>query len=88
MNSMNYKGYVARIEFDGRDNIFVGRVLKVQDIISFHAESVAQLRDAFHAAVDDWLADGDERGLQLEKLTSSPRVSLRTNAGFEHVAHG
>jgi predicted HicB family RNase H-like nuclease len=28
MNVMTYKGYKARIEFDPRDNIFVGQVLK------------------------------------------------------------
>lgn len=27
MNTMTHKGYTARIEFDERDNIFVGRVL-------------------------------------------------------------
>jgi predicted HicB family RNase H-like nuclease len=27
MNTMNYKGYTARIEFDERDNLFVGHVL-------------------------------------------------------------
>ncbi|MDV7396635.1 hypothetical protein RZS08_34885, partial [Arthrospira platensis SPKY1] len=27
MNTMNHKGYTARIEFDERNNIFVGRVL-------------------------------------------------------------
>ena len=27
MNTMTYKGYTARVEFDERDGIFVGRVL-------------------------------------------------------------
>jgi predicted HicB family RNase H-like nuclease len=31
MNTMNYKGYTARIDFDERDDIFVGRVLGVRD---------------------------------------------------------
>lgn len=37
---MSYKGYTARIEFDERDDIFVGRALGVRDIISFHGASV------------------------------------------------
>jgi len=40
MNIMQHKGYTARVEFDERDNIFVGRVLGVNSIISFHGESV------------------------------------------------
>ena len=27
MNTMTYKGYTARVEYDERDNIFVGRIL-------------------------------------------------------------
>ncbi len=34
MNTMNYMGYTARIEFDERDNIFVGRLLGLPTIIS------------------------------------------------------
>lgn len=57
MNTMNHKGYTARIEFDERDNIFVGRVLGLRSIISFHADTVADLRHAFEVAIDD-LAKG------------------------------
>lgn len=35
MSCMRYKGYAARIEYDARDDIFVGRVLGMRDIISF-----------------------------------------------------
>jgi len=41
-NSMNYKGYAARIEFDGHDRIFFGRLAGIRDIISFHGETVAE----------------------------------------------
>ena len=54
---MSYKNYSARIEFDGRDNIFVGRVLGLDSVVSFHGESVTELRERFKAAVDDYLVD-------------------------------
>lgn len=76
MNSMSYKGYTARVEFDERDDIFVGRVLGVRDIISFHADSVAELRAEFAAAVEDYLADCAEQGLSPEKPASG-KVMLR-----------
>lgn len=57
MNTMSYKGYTAQIEFDGRDNIFVGRVLGLDSVVSFHGESVAELRQALEAAIDDFLKD-------------------------------
>ena len=33
MNAMHYKAYVARIEYDDRDNLFVGRVLGLRDSV-------------------------------------------------------
>ena len=47
MNTLTYKGYTARIDFDDRDNILVGRVLGVSAIIGFHGETVAELRADF-----------------------------------------
>jgi hypothetical protein len=35
MSTMSYKGYTARVEYDERDNIFVGRILGIRSIISF-----------------------------------------------------
>jgi predicted HicB family RNase H-like nuclease len=43
MSVMKYKGYTARIDFDARDNIFVGRVLGVRSIVGFHGDTVAKL---------------------------------------------
>ena len=56
-SSMTYQGYTARVEFDERDNILVGRVLGVKAIIDFHGETVAELRADFKAAIDLMLDD-------------------------------
>jgi len=50
MNVLTYKGYKARVDFDPRDNIFVGRVLGIEDGISLHGETVAALKQGFAAA--------------------------------------
>lgn len=76
MNTMTHKGYVARIDFDDRDNIFVGRVLGIRGTISFHGETVKQLRKEFESAVDDYLAECKEKGIAPEKPTSG-RLLLR-----------
>lgn len=62
MNTMSYAGYSARIEFDDRDNIFVGRVLGLRSIISFHGKTVAELRSQFKAAMEDYLEDCRSQG--------------------------
>ena len=55
MSGMTYKGYHARIEFDADDEIFVGRVAGLSDVVGFHAETVDDLKTAFREAVDDYL---------------------------------
>jgi len=83
MNSMSYKGYTARIEFDERDDIFVGRVLGVRDIISFHADSVAELCAELSVAVDDYLTDCAERGVSPDKPASS-EAAYTSQEGAHH----
>ena len=76
MNTMSHGGYTARIEFDERDGIFVGRILGLRSIISFHGETVAQLRREFASAVKDYLRDCEEQGVEPEK-TASGKLLLR-----------
>ncbi len=55
MNAMTYKGYSARIEYDDEDEIFFGRLVGIRDGVSFHADTVAELKAAFREAVDDYI---------------------------------
>lgn len=52
-NAMTYKGYAARIGYDDTDGIFTGRLAGIRDGVGFHADTVEDLRAAFHEAVDD-----------------------------------
>jgi predicted HicB family RNase H-like nuclease len=70
MNTMSHKGYTARVEYDERDNIFVGRILGIRSIISFQGETVAELRSEFEQAVKEYLADCKKEGVQPEKPAS------------------
>lgn len=86
-NVMTYKGYTARIEFDPRDNIFAGKVIGIADSITFHGETVKELRADFEAAVDHYLADCKATGREPFKAASgkmmlrvSPEVHARALA--------
>ncbi|ODU62972.1 MAG: antitoxin HicB [Lautropia sp. SCN 66-9] len=76
MSTMNHKGYVARIEFDERDDIFVGRVLGLRTLISFHGETVQELRQAFVTAIEEFLRDCEEQGIRPERPASG-KLMLR-----------
>ena len=67
---MSYKGYSARIEYDDEDGIFTGRIAGISDRVGFHADSVAELRDAFHEAVDDYIETCARAGKEAQKAYS------------------
>jgi predicted HicB family RNase H-like nuclease len=75
-NVMTYKGYLARVEFDPRDNIFTGKIVGIADSITFHGETVKELKADFQAAVDHYLADCAATGRQPLKAASG-RLMLR-----------
>lgn len=82
-NVMTYKGYTARIEFDPRDNVFVGRVLGIDDSITFHGTTVKELRAGFEAAINHYIADCAATGRKPFKPASGKimlRVSPETHA--------
>lgn len=76
INSMSYKGYSASMVFDAEDKIIVGRVQGIDDIVSFHGESVAEFESNFHAAIEGYLAASKELGSAPEKPASG-KVMLR-----------
>lgn len=76
MNTMNYKGYTARVEFDDRDNMLVGRLLGINDVVGFHADNVSELRAAFKEAVDDYLETCEKAGKRPDKPASG-KILLR-----------
>ncbi|KQV43560.1 MULTISPECIES: type II toxin-antitoxin system HicB family antitoxin [unclassified Rhizobium] len=55
MNVMTYNGYSARIEYDAEDEIFFGRLAGISDGVTFHADTVVDLKSAFQEAVDDYI---------------------------------
>jgi predicted HicB family RNase H-like nuclease len=67
---MTHRNYIARVDFDDRDNILVGRILGIRSIISFHGETIAELRSEFQKSVDDYVAECKEAGISPEKPAS------------------
>lgn len=62
MKPMTYKGYAARIGYSDEDELLIGRVVGIRDIITFHGNSVDEIRAAFQEAIDFYLETCAERG--------------------------
>jgi len=55
VNTMKYKEYFAKVEFDAEDHVFIGHVIGIRDVVGFHGGSVEEIERSFHEAVDDYL---------------------------------
>lgn len=93
MNTMNYRGYAARIEYSDEDDCLVGHIAGINDIVGFHANSVSELHAAFEEAVDDYLHTCKQAGRAAQKPYSG-KIMLRVppeihaRAAMMAEAHG
>ena len=78
MSTMHYNGYAARVEYDDDDGIFFGHLAGIRDGVGFHADTVADLRAAFHEAVDDYVATCAKIGKTPERPYSG-RIMVRVD---------
>lgn len=85
MNTLSYKGLFARVEFDAEDGIFVGRLTGINDIVGFHADSVADLVRSFREAVDDYLVACERVGKTAGKPYSG-KLMLRVDPTVHAMA--
>ncbi len=79
MKGLNYKGYFAKVKFEAEDHIFVGHIIGIRDVVGFHGESVIELENAFHEAVDNYLEACKELGQEPNKPYSG-NLMLRVPA--------
>ncbi len=77
-NTMQYRGYTASMSFDADDKIIVGRVLDIDDIVTFHGASVGEFEAHFHTVVDDYIAACEALGSEPERPASG-RLMLRVS---------
>lgn len=85
MNKMTYKGYTAQMEFDTEDKVIVGRVIDIDDIITFHGSSIVEFETAMQTAVDGYLFVCQQLGQAAEKPASG-RLMLRIDPAVHAAA--
>ncbi len=85
INSMSYEGYTTSMVFDTEDKVIVGRVLDIDDIISFHGGSVAEFESNFHASIEDYVAASKVLASAPE-TPASGKVMLRISPAIHSAA--
>ena len=67
MNTMTYKGYIGSVAYSENDQVFFGKIEGINGLVNFEGESVKELTEAFHEAVDDYLAYCADEGITPDK---------------------
>ncbi len=79
INTMEYKGYSALIEYSAEDECLIGHVIGINDRLGFDGESIAEITRNFHDVLDNYLALCQKTGKQPEQPKSG-KLSLRLPA--------
>lgn len=89
MNTLTYKGYIGSVAFSEEDNVFFGKIEGINSLVNFEGESVKELTNSFHEAVEDYLALCRQEKIEPQKSYSgllSIRISPDTHRQLANMA--
>jgi predicted HicB family RNase H-like nuclease len=89
MNTIDYKFYTGAIEVDQESGCLHGKVLFINDLVTFQGASFSELMNDFQGAVDDYLALCKKIGKQPDKPfsgTFNVRVGPELHAAAARAA--
>lgn len=75
---IDYNGYVGTIEIDTDNDNLWGRVLNIADAIFYEGDTIAELRQSMHDALDNYLSHCEEIGKDPAKPFSG-KIALRVD---------
>jgi len=80
-NTLTYKGFTARVEFSADDEVFFGRVLGIDDVVTFHADTVGELKTSMADMIDFYIETCEKKGKKIkknypDKLPEPPKIKV------------
>lgn len=87
MGTLKYKGYIGSVEFNEEDNCLFGKVQGLKKVlISYEGTTIDEIKQDFEAAVDDYLASCEARGVEPAKPFSGKFVVRMSSELHSKVA--
>ena len=83
---LNYKGYIGHVELDDENEIFVGEVINIKDVITFQSSTAHGLKRAFIDSVEDYIEFCHKRNESPEKPFSG-KFNLRISPELHREAY-
>lgn len=66
-NVFKYKGFIGSIDISAEDKCLYGKLLHVNDLVTYEAKTVIDLEKEFKKSVDDYLKTCDKLGREAAK---------------------
>ena len=89
MNTLSYNGYIGTVNFSEKDECFYGKIEGIDGLVNFEGQSVSELKEAFHEAVDDYVAFSVAEGIEPHKSYSGQlniRIKPETHSRIAALA--
>ena len=77
MITLTYKEYTAQIVYSEEDRCYIGDLVGIRDIVSFHGDSLEEIRAVFEESVEDYLLTCQE----FNRLPQKPAYGKEATAG-------
>ncbi|ARU87460.1 type II toxin-antitoxin system HicB family antitoxin [Pseudomonas sp. M30-35] len=68
--TLEYKGFQGSVDFDALSDEMYGKILHINDLVTYTSDSIKGLREEFEESVDDYLETCVQLGLDPEKPLS------------------
>jgi predicted HicB family RNase H-like nuclease len=79
---LKYQDFSGTVQFSAEDEVFHGKIVGIDDLVTFEGQSVEELKNSFHNAIEDYLEI-------CESIGKSPHKSYKGsfNIRIKPVVH-
>ena len=67
-DNLEHKGYFGSVEYSSRDGLLHGKVIGINDLVTYEGDSVKELKTAFEGSVEDYLHTCKELGKEPNRF--------------------
>lgn len=67
-NYLKYKNYYGSVEFNAEDKVLYGKIVGINDLVSYEGISTVDLENSFKESVEDYLETCQEEGKEPDKF--------------------
>ncbi len=61
-NALEHQGFYGTVEYSSEDEVFYGKIIGINDLVTFEGDSVTSLKNGFIEAVEDYITLCQEVG--------------------------